>query len=102
MQEIEEKTKESWRKQTQPETSAYECFFHYTDELLYSAGFKEGLKFAQQWVSCEDKSPQTEGKYLVKRNGVIEIEKWILNNNNVGFWWDYIGITHWRPININN
>lgn len=36
--------KDSYLKQTNPDTSEYECFFHYTDELLYQAGFEQGCK----------------------------------------------------------
>ena len=42
------KAKESYQKQCDPEQSSYECFFHYTDEKLYSAGFIEGYLLAQE------------------------------------------------------
>lgn len=42
------KAKESFEKQSDPEQSSYECFFHYTDEKLYSAGFREGYLLAQE------------------------------------------------------
>lgn len=42
---IDDKAKESYAKQLDPEQSSYESFFHYTDELLFSAGFKEGFSF---------------------------------------------------------
>lgn len=37
--------KESFYKQTNPETSEYECFFHYEDIDPYSAGFQDGIKY---------------------------------------------------------
>ena len=40
---IEIAAKLSFDKQSDPEQSAYECFFHYTDEKLYAAGFEEGI-----------------------------------------------------------
>jgi len=57
----EQKAHKSWIKQIEPETSSYECFFHYTDELLYSAGFREG--------------EQTKEEEL--QNLAIEFAEWI-------------------------
>lgn len=50
MKEIEEAANKSYEEQCHEETSAYECFFHYTDEKLYSAGFIEGIKFIMKDV----------------------------------------------------
>ena len=44
VKQIEEAAQKSFSDQIDPEKSAYECFFHYTDEKLYAAGFEEGLK----------------------------------------------------------
>ena len=51
---IENKAKESYEKQWNPDESKYECFFHYTDELLYSAGFAEGYMLAKNEIVDKD------------------------------------------------
>lgn len=38
--------KEEFQKQINPDTSEFECFFHYTDEGVFSAGFKKGFELA--------------------------------------------------------
>ena len=48
MNSLDIKAKESFEKQCDPEQSNYECFFHYTDEKLYSAGFRDGYLLAQK------------------------------------------------------
>ena len=65
----------------------------------FANGFKKGVEFAQRWISVEEELPQAEGKYLVIRSGNTEIEQWKITNNK-GYWYDYLGITHWRPINL--
>jgi cellulose synthase/poly-beta-1,6-N-acetylglucosamine synthase-like glycosyltransferase len=30
-----------------PDTSKYECFFHYTDEMIFKAGFEQGYNYAK-------------------------------------------------------
>jgi len=37
-----------YQKQVEPETSEFECFFHYTDELLFMAGYKKGFEAREQ------------------------------------------------------
>ena len=93
MKDLEEAAREYENKELHIEDGQY------TSTAIIEA-FKAGVEFAQQWISVEDEMPQVGGEYLVKRNEVLEIEKWTLNKNNVGFWWDYLGITHWRPIEL--
>lgn len=40
----EEVTEELWQKAIDPDTSEYECFFHYEDDMLFKAGFEQALK----------------------------------------------------------
>ncbi len=47
-------SKASWEKQTNPDTTEYECFFHYTDEMLYSAGFEQGCEHTQSIMHTSD------------------------------------------------
>lgn len=61
--------------------------------------FKDGVEFAQRWIPVEEELPKTEDKYLVIRNGNIEIELWKVTNDK-GYWYDYLGITHWRLIEL--
>lgn len=49
-EEVKESAIRSFKEQCDPETSQYECFFHYTDELLYSAGFEQGNKESKSLV----------------------------------------------------
>ncbi len=100
MKTIKEAAKESYFKEINPETSGYEGFFHYTDELLYSAGFKEGVEFTQRWISIKDEFPPRNTKVIIK-------DEW----GNYGFFStldklhnSYLYLvkyyTHWRLINL--
>ena len=52
-----------------------------------------------QWVSVMDELPPNKNKkYLVIRDGEIEIGKWMYRKNGRGYWWNYLGITHWMQI----
>ncbi len=48
MTKIKQEAKIEFERQLDPETSEYECFFHYTDELLFAAGFEKGYEFASK------------------------------------------------------
>jgi hypothetical protein len=39
MTKIKQEAKIEFERQLDPETSEYECFFHYTDELLFARRF---------------------------------------------------------------
>jgi hypothetical protein len=43
---IEEKANKCFHEQIDPETSEFECFFHYTDDKLFKAGFQKGYEKA--------------------------------------------------------
>jgi len=50
------------------------------------------------WVAVKEQLPPDETeKYIVLRDGEIEFDKWIFDGNK-GYWWDYMGITHWMHI----
>jgi hypothetical protein len=56
------------------------------------------IQNVNNWVAVKDQLPPDESKrYLVVRDGNVEFDKWIFNGKK-GFWWDYIGITHWMQI----
>lgn len=46
MNYLENKSQECFKKQINPDESEFECFFHYTDEKLFEAGFKKGYELA--------------------------------------------------------
>ena len=51
------------------------------------------------WVAVIDELPPNENKkYLVIREGEIEICKWMYRENGRGYWWNYLGITHWMQL----
>jgi hypothetical protein len=54
MRTIEEKAHEAYKEATDPETGG-ECFFHYTDEMIYSQGFKEGYNAALETTKDSEK-----------------------------------------------
>jgi hypothetical protein len=54
MKTIEEKAHEAFKEATDPETGG-ECFFHYTDEMIYSQGFKEGYNAAIEITKYSEK-----------------------------------------------
>lgn len=66
----------------------------YTIETEFA--FKAGVNFSQRWIDSKEELPTKEGKYLVMRDGRVDIEIWVES----GYWYDYIGITHWRPIEL--
>ena len=47
---IKEAIKENFERQINPETSSYECFFHYTDEKIFEAGFIEGANYVSNLI----------------------------------------------------
>lgn len=51
---IEKKASESFSKQIDPDTSEFECFFHFNDEEIYIAGFKKGYELAMSNRSEND------------------------------------------------
>ena len=56
------------------------------------------IQNVNNWVAVKDQLPPNENKkYLVVRDGNVEFDKWIFNGTE-GFWWDYMGITHWMQI----
>jgi len=36
-----------FKNQIDPDTSEFECFFHYTDEKIFEAGFLKGYEYSQ-------------------------------------------------------
>jgi len=44
---IKEEGLKEFKKQIDPDESEFECFFHYTDDLLFAAGFVKGYVFKE-------------------------------------------------------
>lgn len=90
------------------------------DIVFSSADFKNGVEFAQKWISVEDELPEQVEKLLVnkiKSENVLVKRKWDYNGEiaieincrfcpspRIGFLWniEYKGssIIEWRPIEI--
>lgn len=61
-------------------------------------GFKEGVKYAQQWISVEEQLPTTTEKILVKgKSGIVYLSYFNPDNNLFS---SNCRITHWRPISF--
>jgi len=52
---IKELSEKEFNKQINADTTEFECFFHYTDELLFEAGFKKGYEFAIKVLKTNQK-----------------------------------------------
>ena len=39
---------EDYKKQIDPDASEFECFFHYTDEMIFAAGVQRGFELAKK------------------------------------------------------
>ena len=53
MNNLTHEAKQSFYKHSDPDTSSYECFFHYTDEGLFVAGFTEGFEYAKRMLGYD-------------------------------------------------
>lgn len=79
MKDLSIESKECFNRQVDPDKSEFECFFHYDDEKLFSAGFTKGYEFAQSKkkenryfrVSYTANSPKgnATGAVMYKTNG---------------------------------
>ena len=101
MTSIEDAAEASWDELISDNISIHDCLA----ERLYSVGFKEGVKFAQQWISVEDELPEDNKLVIFKDNvdtiflGYIDNRYWYEKREYCDQDVDYV--THWRPININ-
>ena len=52
-----------------------------------------------EWISVKDRLPDLEkaDDYIVVRKGNVETANWCYDSGR-GFWYDYLGITHWMPL----
>jgi hypothetical protein len=96
METIEEKAKEAYKEATDPETGG-ECFFHYTDEMIYSQGFSEGYKAAFEWISVDKELPKNETYILMLEESGISFMFYESTDEDSLI----AEHTHWRPIEIN-
>lgn len=101
MTKLEKIAKECFEKQINPEESEFECFFHYTDEKLFEAGFKKGYEHAiqSQWVDYDfnvmESRPPKYGRYFVMRkDGKVHWEVW----NGNGWAYNNESIVAWMKI----
>jgi hypothetical protein len=52
--EIESAADEALKDAIDPDKSKHECFFHYTDDLIYKAGFGDGAVWALESTYTEE------------------------------------------------
>lgn len=45
MDKLEIESSKEFKKHINPDTTEFECFFHYTDERIFRAGFEKGAEF---------------------------------------------------------
>ena len=45
---LKNKAKKEFQKQIDPDQSEFECFFHYTDGMVFGAGFRKGFELARK------------------------------------------------------
>lgn len=108
--EIEKIASESYKKQLNEETTSYEGFFHYTDEMIYSAGFKDAVEFCERFIPVTERLPEKDksGFYVpvlildekskLCCSAAYENNRFIPDSPLL----EHEDVTHWRPIFINN
>lgn len=51
-----------------------------------------------EWISCKERLPENKTEeYLTWKDGKISVELWVYRDGQ-GYWYDYLGITHWTEI----
>ena len=63
--ELEEAAESSYNKQINPEESYHECFFHYEDKDIYTAGFLEGVDWEAK-KSYSEEDMQEYAKFCIR------------------------------------
>lgn len=72
---IRQNAEESFKKQIDPDKSQVECFFHYTDEMIYVSGYEHGYIQCRQ-DHCEhnwiDNEPHNSSQEICSRCGKLK------------------------------
>ena len=103
MKTIEEAAREYIKIPPDREIDSDERYFN-VNISKYDA-FKDGITFAEEWISVEDELPENDNIILVKTNlGCVATA--YLHGKKSGFivygdeaYKEFGNITHWRPIN---
>ena len=66
-------------------------------EDYIAESFKEGVEFAQRWISVEEELPEKLVQVIVKLENGWHTTTWITENGDFAF---NVKPTHWRPINL--
>ena len=75
---LEEAAESSYNKQINPEESYHECFFHYEDKDIYTAGFLEGVDWEAKKSYSEEEVKQILDATLIEYSNYVlaDIPKW--------------------------
>ena len=59
---------------------------------------KLNLSAVIHWVAIKEQKPPNKNKrYLTFKDGEMIFQNWHYTNGN-GYWYDYLGVTHWTEI----
>tara|TARA_R100000935_G_C2693051_1_gene107276 strand:+ start:191 stop:502 length:312 start_codon:yes stop_codon:yes gene_type:complete len=68
--------------------------------VLIKADQAERLNLSDviHWVAIKEQKPPNKNKrYLTFKDGEMIFQNWHYTNGN-GYWYDYLGVTHWTEI----
>lgn len=51
-----------------------------------------------KWISVKDRLPSESMDCFVVRDGEVDRDRFIGSGEDNGYWWNYLGITHWMPM----
>lgn len=77
MKDLKNEASICWLKQIDPETSEFECFFHYTDYKIFEAGFEKGYEhFIETLPSDDDIKADLQDWLLEERSLSVEVHSY--------------------------
>lgn len=87
MSKIEELAEKNWQKQINPETTNYECFFHYNDKMIFESGFMEGYKtklpmaYFVELTSINNPTTMTDEEFKKNAHTILTLENLSIDYN---------------------
>ena len=58
----------------------------------------EYLLAERQWISCGERLPEKEGKYIVTDNKTVDIDIFTYSGNGTPMWFLSDNVTAWMPL----